>query len=83
VNTYEPHHPFWPTEEYFKRYDPARMPAPHYREGELKTKSPYAQADHEGAYGGREISFAKSDDLTHRKITAAYYAMIEQVDHAA
>ncbi|HZQ52909.1 MAG TPA: sulfatase-like hydrolase/transferase [Bryobacteraceae bacterium] len=82
VNIFQPHHPFWPAEEYFRRYDPARIPSPKYREGELQTKSPYARTDYEGAYGGRDISFAKTDDLTHRKITAAYYAMIEQVDHA-
>lgn len=82
VNIFQPHPPFWPTEEYFRRYDPAKMPSPKYRKGELQTKSPYARTDHEAAYGGRGISFAKTDDLTHRKITAAYYAMIEQVDHA-
>jgi arylsulfatase len=82
VNIFQPHHPFWPTEEYFRRYDPARMPSPRYREGELKTKSPYARTDHQGSYGGLDISFARTDDLTHRQITAAYYAMIEQVDHA-
>lgn len=82
VNIFQPHHPFWPTEEYFKRYDPAKLPLPRYKEGELATKSPYARTDHQGGYGGRDLSFAKTDDLTHRKITAAYYAMIEQVDHA-
>lgn len=82
VNIFQPHHPFWPTEEYFNRYDPAKMPSPRYQEGELRTKSPYARTDHQSAYGGLDISFAKTDDLTHRKITVAYYAMIEQVDHA-
>ncbi len=82
VNIFQPHHPFVPTEEYFRRYDPSKIPSPEYREGELQTKSPYARTDDEGAYGGNDISFAKTDDLTHRKITAAYYAMIEQVDTA-
>lgn len=82
VNTFQPHHPFLPTEEYFRRYDPDKIPSPRYRKGELETKSPYARTDHQGAYGGKDLSFAKTDDLTHRKITAAYYAMIEQVDHA-
>ena len=81
VNIFQPHSPFSPTEEYFKRYDPAKIPSPKYREGELETKSPYARTDHQAAYGGRAVSFAKTDDLTHRKITAAYYAMIEQADH--
>ena len=30
--------------------------------------------------GAFDISFAKLDDLGHRQVTAAYYAMIEQVD---
>ncbi|HSU29736.1 MAG TPA: sulfatase-like hydrolase/transferase, partial [Bryobacteraceae bacterium] len=82
VNIFQPHSPFLPTEEYFKRYDPAKMPSPKYRNRELETKSPYARTDHQAAYGGRDLSFAETDDLTHRTITAAYYAMIEQMDQA-
>lgn len=82
VNPFQPHAPFLPTEEYFKRYDPAKMPPPRYHPGELKTKSVYERVDHEGAYGGTSLSFAKTDDITHHKITAAYYAMIEETDHA-
>jgi arylsulfatase len=82
VNIFQPHSPFLPPEEYFKRYDPAKMSSPKYRNGELETKSPYARTDHQAAYGGRDLSFAETDDLTHRTITAAYYAMIEQADHA-
>ncbi len=82
VNIFQPHHPFHPTEEYFQHYDPAKMPPPAYREGELGTKSLYANIDHQGAYGGTGDSFAKTDDLTHHKVTAAYYAMIEEVDAA-
>ncbi|HXE10877.1 MAG TPA: sulfatase-like hydrolase/transferase [Bryobacteraceae bacterium] len=82
VNIFQPHSPFLPTEEYLNRYDPAQMPLPKYREGELATKSSYARTDHRAAYGGRSLSFADTDDLTHRRITAAYFAMIEQADHA-
>ncbi len=81
VNFYQPHHPFFPTKEYLKRYDASEMPLPKYREGELKSKSPYARTDHEGAYGGTGISFAKTNHQTHREIKAGYYAMIEEVDH--
>ncbi|MEO6923474.1 MAG: sulfatase/phosphatase domain-containing protein, partial [Acidobacteriaceae bacterium] len=80
VNIFQPHHPFWPTEEYLAHYDPAKMPNPSYKEGELANKPPFQQTDHEGAYGGIELSFAKTSPEDHRKITAAYYAMIEQVD---
>lgn len=80
VNMYQPHHPFFPAEDYLKRYDPAKMPEPAYKEGELDNKPVYQQMDHRGAYGGHGLSFAKEDDKQHRKTTAAYYAMIEQVD---
>ena len=80
VNIYQPHAPYWPTEEYLSHYDPAEIPSPNYREGELKDKPVYQQIDHEGATGGHAVSFAKTSDLEHRKIKAAYYAMIEQVD---
>lgn len=82
VNIFQPHHPFFPTEEYLHRYDPAKMPDPAYKEGELDNKTPFQQIDHQGAYGGRALSFTKTSPEEHRKITAAYYAMIEQVDTA-
>lgn len=78
VNMFQPHHPFWPTQEFFDQYDPEKLPSPPYHEGELKTKSAYAQDDH---VGNRNLSFPKYDDLMHRKITAAYYAMITEVDY--
>jgi arylsulfatase len=80
VNMYQPHHPFWPCEEYFSRYNPAKLPSPAYHEGELDEKPVFQRVDHHAAYGGTGISFEKTDDLTHRQITAAYYAMIEEID---
>ena len=80
VNIFQPHHPFFPTEEYLSHYDPAKMPNPAYKEGELSNKPIFQQVDHQGAYGGSAISFAKTSAEEHRQITAAYYAMIEQVD---
>src|SRR5579875_1834442 len=56
------------------------MPDPAYREGELKNKPIFQSIDNQGAYGGIDISFAKTSPQQHREITAAYYAMIEQVD---
>ncbi|HTM47709.1 MAG TPA: sulfatase-like hydrolase/transferase [Bryobacteraceae bacterium] len=83
VNMFQPHHPFWPAKEYYDRYDPEKLPAPAYREGELDAKPVYQRVDNGGAYAGTGISFRKTDDLTHRQITAAYYAMIEQIDYEA
>src|SRR4051794_27351124 len=80
VNIFQPHHPFWPTQDYLDRYDVDKIPSPSYREGELQNKPVFQRVDHQAAYGGTAVSFAKTDDLTHRLITAAYYAMIEQVD---
>jgi arylsulfatase A-like enzyme len=78
VNIYQPHHPFCPTEEYFKRYDPAKMPAPNCVRGELDNKTEYQRRDAAG--GPARPSFENTDELTRRKITAAYYAMIEEID---
>ncbi len=77
VNIFNPHHPFCPPKEYYDRYDPDKLPSPPYQKGELATKSKYQQEDHENS---RNLSFTKTDDLTHRRITAAYYAMIEEID---
>jgi arylsulfatase len=82
VNIFQPHYPFWPTEEYLSHYDPAKMPLPAYREGELSNKSTFERTDHNGATGGRDLSFAKTSPADHQLNTAAYYAMIEQVDTA-
>ena len=81
VNMFQPHHPFWPVKDYLDRYDPEKMPAPAYREGELDSKTVYQRVDHEGAYAGSGLAFRKTDARTRRSITAAYYAMIEQIDH--
>ncbi len=80
VNMFQPHAPFFPTEEYLAKYNPAKMPDPAYKEGELANKPPFQTVDHEAAYGGKALSFTKTSPETHREITAAYYAMIEQVD---
>jgi len=80
VNMFQPHHPFWPIKDYFDRYDPAKMPDPAYREGELEGKPVYQQLDHRGAYAGSSISFTQLPAGTRREVTAAYYAMIEHTD---
>ena len=80
VNIFQPHHPFYPTAEYLSHYDPKKMPNPAYREGELANKPVFQTTDHQGAYAGTDISFARTSPEEHREITAAYYAMIEQVD---
>jgi arylsulfatase len=79
VNMFQPHYPFYPSEEYLHRYDPAKMPSPAYKEGELDNKTPFQQAAHNGR---NAYSFARTTPEQHRETSAAYYAMIEQVDTA-
>jgi arylsulfatase len=80
VNMFQPHAPYWPAKEYLDHYSASDIPSPNYKEGELKNKPVYQQVDTRGASGGHAVSFTKTSDLEHRKMKAAYYAMIEQVD---
>jgi arylsulfatase A-like enzyme len=78
VNIYQPHHPFLPAKEFLDLYDPEKLPAPKYQPGELDNKPRYQK----GAQGNPTFPFLKMDDLARRKVTAAYYAMVSQVDQA-
>jgi len=80
VNMFQPHYPFWPARDFLNRYDPDKLPSPAYQPGELDHKPVYQRVDQKGASAGSGISFLKLGDPDHRRITAAYYAMIEQVD---
>ncbi len=81
VNFFDPHHPFDPPAEYLRRYDPANMPLPRYREGELTNKPVYQQLDHEWAHNAPGYFHTGSmTETEQREVTAAYYAMIELID---
>ena len=83
LNCYDPHHPFDPPEEYLERYRPIldRIPLPDYVPGELESKSPFQQRDHEGAYDTRgDFRYDDMTDDDHRWLTAAYWAMVDQID---
>lgn len=83
-NCFDPHHPFDPPAEYLQRYNPADMPLPKYKPGELDTKPRYQQLDHEWAHNNRdEYHVAAMTDDDKRRITAAYYAMCELIDDNA
>jgi arylsulfatase len=80
-NCFAPHHPFDPPKEYMDRYDPADMPLPKYREGELENKPEYQKLDHVWAHnepGYFHVADMTDDDK--RQVTAAYYAMVEHID---
>ncbi len=78
VNIFQPHHPFLPAKEILDRYDPEKLPAPLWQAGELDSKPVYQRT----AQANPNYPFLKMDDLARRRVTAAYYAMIEQVDAA-
>lgn len=80
-NCFDPHHPFDPPKEYLDRYDPADMPLPKYREGELDNKTSYQRLDHEWAHnepGYFHVAGMTDDDK--RQVYAANLAMCELID---
>ncbi|MBI1314744.1 sulfatase-like hydrolase/transferase [bacterium] len=80
-NCFDPHHPFDPPPEYLAKYDPADMPLPKRRDGELTSKTTFQRLDAEWAHNspGEFHTGAMTDD-DRRQVTAAYYAMCELID---
>ncbi len=76
VNPFDPHPPFDAPWEYFSRFEPARLPGAHFRDGDLAYQQKLVDAG---------IDFQSTprhpDDLQVQKLKASYYAMIEQLDH--
>ncbi len=76
VNPFDPHPPFDPPYEYFKGYDSEAMPGAHFELHDLEHQQKLADAN---------VDFQSKpqhpDLWDHKLIQAAYYAMIEQVDH--
>ncbi len=81
VNPFDPHIAFDPPPEYWERYDPDALPLPAHVPGELDDKPSFQRADHHGSKGGRGKSCAEATDRQLREVKAAYYAMIEHIDH--
>ena len=75
VNMYDPHPPFNPPWEYYRRYDPDALPGPYFRRSDL---------DHQARLTASGIDFQSEsqppDAFEGKKVQAAYYAMIEQID---
>ena len=83
LNCFDPHHAFDPPYEYLERYIPIldEIPLPDYVPGELDSKSVFQRKDHEGAYNSPgNFSYDDMTDLDRKYITAAYYAMVDQID---
>ncbi|MFP3903858.1 MAG: sulfatase [Armatimonadota bacterium] len=81
VNVFDPHHAFDPPPEYLERWNIEEIPLPKYRPGELQDKPEFQRIDHQGGYGGRGLSAADATDEDLRGVRAAYWAMIENIDH--
>ena len=78
----DPHHPYCPPAPYDSLYDPADVPTPNRREGELDDLAPFFREIYcEGrAVSGRMTKTRISDEHL-REITAHTFGMISLVDH--
>ena len=73
VNVYDPHPPFIPPRAYLERFDPDSLPGPHFRESDLEQQKKLEEVDFQG-------EVRRPEERQARKIQAAYYAMIAQID---
>lgn len=74
VNPFDPHAPFDPPQEYLDRYDPDSLPGPWFRESDLAAQAKLAGIDF-------QTTAREPASFNIRRIQAAYYAMIELIDH--
>ena len=84
LNLFDPHHPFRipgdRIDAWRERLNDESIAGPRYTPGELEEKPIWQAIDHQGAYGGRGMSFANMEAMDHRWIRAAYLAMVENID---
>ena len=76
VNPFDPHPVFDPPYEYYRRFNAEEMPGAHFEDGDLEHQQMLTDAD---------VDFQSKpehpEDRDHKRVQAAYYAMIEQIDH--
>lgn len=75
VNPFDPHPPFDPPGEYLQRYSPNILPDPLWRDSDISAHKPFAGSD------GFFENPRSPEELDGKSIKAAYYAMVELVDH--
>jgi arylsulfatase len=80
TNFFDPHHPFVAPQEYLDRYDPAALPLPIGREGELATKPPILSEASQKSYAGMAKGYVEYGPEQIRETVRAYYAMVSFVD---
>ena len=75
VNPFDPHPPFDAPLSYYQRYDPTQLPGANFRATDLSHQQKLMEAG---------IDFQSEPNLPekwqHKKVQAAYYAIIEQID---
>lgn len=76
VNPFDPHAPFDAPYEYFRRYNPDKLPGAHFEPDDLAHQQKLVNAG---------VDFQSKpkhpDDWDHKAIQASYYAMIEHLDY--
>lgn len=75
LNTFEPHPPFNPPYEYYRRFDPASLPGPAFRASDVAFQESLAEAGVEFQTAARD-----PDSFGGRELQAAYWASVEFVD---
>ena len=95
VNTFDPHGPFDAPPEYLKRYDPATLPLPRFRESDIERQRAFIAIDQQTKVADdprirKDIVPVSADShdaiaSAHNEydalaVKANYYAMIEQID---
>ncbi|NEE03826.1 sulfatase family protein [Phytoactinopolyspora halotolerans] len=80
ANFFDPHHGFGAPEEYARRYDPAALPRPVTRDGELDGKPPIFTEASKVSYGGAARGYVDYTEDELMEVRQAYYAMVSLVD---
>ena len=73
VNPFDPHPPFDPDPRYLARFNPLKLPGPHFRESDLAAQELLRGVDF-------QTSARHPSEFEAQTLQAAYYAMIEQID---
>ncbi len=97
LNPFDPHPPFDPAPEYLERYDPSTLPMPLFRESDLERQNQFRgitqqtvdAMDPRGqnpdpTQTGIDVSnigYKPPPQFNGQEVKAAYYAMIEHLDH--
>jgi arylsulfatase len=73
LNCFDPHPPFDPPQPYMDHFDPEQMPGPLFRETDLENQRALAPVIFQS-------EARRPEEIDAKRIQAAYYAMIEQID---